>query len=86
MGGPRQLGRAFNNPYNILLIVLAVISYVTGDMKAAIILSLMVGLSSLLRFVQEFRSSNAAETVITKIGNPLEIPNLCFVGSNVISG
>ena len=179
MGWPRQLGRAFNNPFNILLIVLAVISYVTDDMKATIILSVMVGLSSLLRFVQEFRSSNAAErlqamvlttatvkrvddvqiaasehagkigivlhstgketreipikylvpgdivrlsagdmipadvrllsakdlfisqgpltgeaypvektaeTVTTKIGNPLEIPNLCFMGSNVISG
>lgn len=61
MGWPRQLGRPFNNPFNILLIVLAVISYVTDDMKATIILSVMVGLSSLLRFVQEFRSSNAAE-------------------------
>ena len=61
IGWPRQLGRAFNNPFNILLIVLAVISYVTDDMKATIILSVMVGLSSLLRFVQEFRSSNAAE-------------------------
>jgi len=60
-GWSRQLVHAFNNPFNILLIVLAVISYVTDDMKATIILSVMVGLSSLLRFVQEFRSSNAAE-------------------------
>lgn len=58
---PRQLLRAFNNPFNILLIVLAVISYVTDDMKATIILTVMVALSSLLRFVQEFRSSKAAD-------------------------
>ena len=61
VGWPRQLARAFNNPFNILLIVLAVISYATDDMKATIILSVMVALSSLLRFVQEFRSSTAAE-------------------------
>ena len=60
-GWPRQLLRAFNNPFNILLIVLAVISYITDDLKATIILSVMVALSSLLRFVQEFRSGNAAE-------------------------
>jgi Mg2+-importing ATPase len=56
-----QLVRAFNNPFNILLIVLAIISYATDDMKATIILSVMVALSSMLRFVQEFRSSKAAE-------------------------
>ena len=57
----RQLVHAFNNPFNVLLTVMAVISYVTKDIKATIILTAMVALSSLLRFVQEFRSTRAAE-------------------------
>jgi Mg2+-importing ATPase len=57
----RQLLHAYNNPFNILITVLAVVSYVTEDIKATVILSAMVILSSLLRFVQEFRSTRAAE-------------------------
>ncbi|MGH8456364.1 MAG: magnesium-translocating P-type ATPase [Stenotrophobium sp.] len=60
-GWPRQLLRAFNNPFNILLVVLAVISFATDDLAGTAILSVMVALSSVLRFVQEFRSSKAAE-------------------------
>ncbi len=57
----RQLFHAYNNPFNILITVLAVVSYFTEDIKATVILSAMVILSSLLRFVQEFRSTRAAE-------------------------
>ena len=57
----RQLFQAYNNPFNILITVLAAVSYFTEDIKATVILSAMVILSSLLRFVQEFRSTRAAE-------------------------
>ena len=57
----RQLWHAYNNPFNLLLTGLAVISFVTEDIKATMILSVMVALSSLLRFIQEFRSNKAAE-------------------------
>jgi Mg2+-importing ATPase len=56
-----QLLRAFNNPFNVLLVVLGAISYATHDLKGTAVLSVMVALSSLLRFAQEFRSSRAAE-------------------------
>ncbi len=56
-----QLLGAFKNPFIILLVNLSVVSYLTDDLKAAIIISVMVSLSVLLRFVQEFRSAAAAE-------------------------
>ncbi|WP_337886371.1 magnesium-translocating P-type ATPase [Fischerella thermalis] len=56
-----QLLQSFNNPFVYILIGLAVISYLTEDMKATIVLTLMVVISGVLRFVQEYRSTQAAE-------------------------
>jgi P-type Mg2+ transporter len=56
-----QLFKTFQNPLAILLIVLAIISLATGDAKAATIITIMVIFSVILRFSQEFRSSQAAE-------------------------
>src|SRR5215467_12912536 len=56
-----QLPLAFKNPFIILLIGLAVVSWLTGDYKATFIVSTMVVISGMLRFFQEFRSSRAAE-------------------------
>ena len=51
----------FTNPINVLLSGLAGISLIMGDGEAAVIIGLMVLLSVLLSFIQETRSSNAAE-------------------------
>lgn len=56
-----QLFKTFQNPLVILLISLAIISLLTGDIKAAVIIIIMVIFSVLLRFSQEFRSNLAAE-------------------------
>src|SRR5713226_8637304 len=56
-----QLLHSFNNPFILLLIGLATLSYLTGDTEATVIISVMVLISGLLRFFQEFRSSKAAE-------------------------
>ena len=58
---PRHLLDAFVNPFTIVLFVLSVISCFTGDLPAVVIVLVMVMISGLLRFVQEFRSSIAAE-------------------------
>ena len=50
----------------LLLTLLAVVSYVTEDMKATVVIASMVLLSTLLRFVQEGRSNRAAARL--KIG------------------
>lgn len=49
------------NPLVILLAILAVISYITGDSKAAAVMILMVILGVVLKFVQEVRADNSAE-------------------------
>ena len=55
-----ELGRAFANPFNFLLTTLAVVSVLTGDDRAAVVIGFMVVLSTVLRFMQEFRSNKAA--------------------------
>ncbi len=66
----KQLLHAFINPFIGVLIVIAAISLITDvslaspgdrDYKTVIVVSVMVLLSSLLRFWQEFRSNKAAE-------------------------
>lgn len=49
------------NPLVILLLVLGLVSYLTGDIRAAVIIGLMVLLGVVLRFFQELRADNAAE-------------------------
>jgi Mg2+-importing ATPase len=87
-----QLFQAFLNPFIGILIALAIVSLITDvflaaprdrDYKTVIVVSVMVLLSSLLRFWQEFRSNNAAEqlksmvkttaTVLRKISGKMEI-------------
>ena len=145
------------NPLVILLLLLALVSYITGDMRATVVMVLMVILGVVLRYVQELRADHSAEqlramvkttaTVVrggirfeaplsqlvpgdivllsagdmapadirvltakdlflnqaaltgesmpvektaapcpTTVHNPLEMPNICFLGSNVESG
>jgi Mg2+-importing ATPase len=55
-----QLIHSFHNPFIYLLIALAVVSFLSGDIKATAIVAVMVSISVGLRFIQEFRSSQAA--------------------------
>lgn len=147
----------FKNPLVLLLIALGVISFLTGDRRATVVIFVMVILGVVLRFFQELRADKAAEklkamvsntaTLIrggvekeiplkllvpgdiirlsagdmvpadvrvlstkdlflnqaaltgeaipiekkatlasSEIKNPLDLPNICFMGSNVVSG
>ena len=49
--------------------MLAVLSYLSGDTKATIVIGVMVVLSTLIRFVQEGRSHRAAESLKAMVGN-----------------
>jgi len=51
------------NPLNILLLILATVSFIIGDHEAAIIIFTMVVLSVSLAFIQERRSNNAAQAL-----------------------
>ncbi len=65
----QHLWQCYKNPFNLLLTVLAVVSYLTEDAKATIVIGSMVILSTLLRFVQEGRSNRAAERLKAMVGN-----------------
>ncbi|MCX7593659.1 MAG: magnesium-translocating P-type ATPase [Fischerella sp.] len=56
-----KLLNSFHSPFVYLLLGLAGISYLTGDLRTIIVLMIMVLLSGGLRFLQEYRSSLAAE-------------------------
>ncbi len=58
-----QLLRAFANPFNLLLTTLAVVSGFTGDREAVVVIGIMVVVSTLLRFFQEYRSTQSAEAL-----------------------
>ncbi|MDQ0568906.1 Mg2+-importing ATPase [Variovorax paradoxus] len=64
-----HLWQCYRNPFNLLLTVLALVSYVTEDMKAALVIGSMVGLSTVLRFLQESRSNMAAERLKAMVSN-----------------
>ncbi|EHR0523776.1 magnesium-translocating P-type ATPase, partial [Salmonella enterica] len=59
----------YRNPFNILLTILGGISYATEDLFAAGVIALMVGISTLLNFVQEARSTKAADALKAMVSN-----------------
>lgn len=88
-----QLLHAFLNPFIYILLTIAFVSFVIDvwlppgkerDFKTVIVVSMMVVVSALLRFVQEYRSNKAAEklksmvkttaTVLRKFHGKIELP------------
>jgi Mg2+-importing ATPase len=66
-----QLLRAFKNPFIIVLVVLAIVQIVftPDDPSGPIIVGVMVAISVLLSFTQEYRSSQAAEKLKAMVRN-----------------
>ncbi|RPE67799.1 Mg2+-importing ATPase [Tibeticola sediminis] len=64
-----HLWHCYKNPFNLLLTLLAVISYLTEDMKATVVIGTMVLLSTLLRFWQEAKSNKAADALKAMVSN-----------------
>ncbi len=88
-----QLIKTCRNPLDILLLSLSVVSYFTGDFRAALVIALMVGISVLLRFVQQSRSESAVAHLKSMIhitataireGQSLEVPLRELVVGDVI--
>ncbi len=59
----------YSNPFNLLLTLLAVVSYLTHDNEATLVISTMVLLSTLLRFWQERKSNKAADALKDMVSN-----------------
>ena len=60
---PIMLLNNFRNPFILVLFVLGSVSYATGDLKGTAVVTVMVVVSVVMRFLQEFRSSRAAEAL-----------------------
>jgi P-type Mg2+ transporter len=56
----RELWGRAKNPLNALLLSLAAVSYFLGDIRAAIVIAIMVVLAITTAFTQEHRSNDAA--------------------------
>ncbi|WLH75803.1 magnesium-translocating P-type ATPase [Pseudomonas fluorescens] len=64
-----HLWHCYKNPFNLLLTLLALISLLTDDIKAATVIFSMVVLSTLLRFWQEAKSNKAADALKAMVSN-----------------
>ncbi|MBI5876743.1 MAG: magnesium-translocating P-type ATPase [Chloroflexi bacterium] len=81
------------NPLVILLAVLALVSYLTGDVRSTVVISLMVVLGIVLRYVQEMRADHAAErlqamvkttTTVLRDGDRRELPLQELVPGDIV--
>jgi Mg2+-importing ATPase len=81
------------NPLVILLTLLAVVSFATGDLRAGTVMLLMVVLGLSLRFVQETKADNAAAKLkamisvtatVVRDGQPKEIPLRQLVPGDIV--
>ncbi len=88
-----RLGQACKNPLVILLSALATVSFATGDMRAGVVMSLMVVLGVSLRFFQESRADAAAAKLKAMIsvtatvwrdGKLVEIPLHALVPGDLV--
>ena len=57
------------NPLVLLLLALGVLSFLTGDLRATVVIFVMVVLGVVLRFFQEMRADNAAEKLQAMVSN-----------------
>jgi Mg2+-importing ATPase len=92
-GRIKLLGRACANPLVVLLLLLATVSLVTGDVRAATVMLIMVVLGVMLRFLQESRADNAAAKLkamisvtatVVRDGQPRELPLSRLVPGDVV--
>ncbi|SCC30489.1 magnesium-translocating P-type ATPase [Kosakonia oryziphila] len=64
-----HLWSCYRNPFNLLLTCLGVISYASEDLFASGVIALMVAISTLLNFLQEARSTKAADALKAMVSN-----------------
>ncbi|MGE5639743.1 MAG: HAD-IC family P-type ATPase, partial [Clostridia bacterium] len=92
----QELWARARNPLNALLLVLAVVSFFLGDVRAATVILVMVILAVTTAFVQEHRSNEAAARLRAMVkttatvrrrdaGAPAEIPLETVVPGDIVS-
>jgi len=88
----RLLGNV-KNPLVLLLIALGILSFLTGDQRATVMILVMVVLGVVLRFFQELRADNAAAKLRAMVGSSattvrdgkaMEVPLKMLVPGDII--
>jgi Mg2+-importing ATPase len=64
-----SLWSCYRNPFNLLLTCLGIFSYASEDLFAAGVIALMVAISTFLNFIQEARSTKAADALKAMVSN-----------------
>ena len=75
-----QLMRNFGNPFVGLLSALSVISFLVGAIEAGSLISVMVVVSVLLRFIQEFRSTRTMARLRALVGTNVTVTRISDSG------
>jgi P-type Mg2+ transporter len=75
-----QLFRNFGNPFVGLLSALSVISFLVGAVEAGSLISFMVVVSVLLRFIQEFRSTRTMARLRALVGTNVTVTRISDSG------
>lgn len=63
----------FKNPLVVLLMIIGLVSYLTGDLRATTLIIIMVFLGVFLRFYQEMRADHAAEKLEAMVHNTVTV-------------
>ncbi|MCA6215174.1 magnesium-translocating P-type ATPase [Ideonella sp. B7] len=92
---PLHLWQAYRSPFSLLLTALAIVSWLTQDLRSAVVILAMVTLATGMRFVQERRSNRAADalkamvssqaTVLRPGHGPQELPMAQLVPGDVVT-
>lgn len=89
----KLLRNAVVNPLVILLLVLAGVSFATGDVRAGVVMSMMIALGAGLKLIQEARADSAAaklkamisvKATVVRDGTPRDIPIAQLVPGDVV--
>ena len=63
----KTLFDSFFNPFNVVLTILAIISFITGDIMASITIISLIIISTLIKFFQENKTNKASERLKSMI-------------------
>jgi len=89
----RRIWLNIKNPLVILLTTLGVISFLTGDLRSAVVVFMMVILGIVLRYIQEKRADKASEKLkamvsthatVFRDGKEMEVPLKLLVPGDII--
>ena len=78
-----QLLRNFWNPFVGLLSALSVVSFLVGAMEAGLLISFMVVVSVLHRFIQEFRSTRTMTRLRALVGTNVTVARISDAGDRL---